>query len=150
MDNNGSQMFASTWYICSWKRNWETKRNDLTVIDFCGRQVQVYGFVPASTLTHSSYKGRTNGVVSTSVFSRNRIWTYSSAKAILFPFHAQWCNVPAKTNGRKNPPQTISIFGYDNRRNAANNTAVISVKGLPLTEIFALAKSRFVIASNTG
>jgi len=40
-------------------------------------------------------------------------------KAILFPFHAQWCNVPMKTNGRKNSPQTISIFGYDNRKSTS-------------------------------
>jgi len=72
-------MFALTWYICcSWKRNWETKRNDLTVKDFCGCQLQVYKFVSTSTLTHSGYEGWTNGIVSTSVFSRNRIRTYSS------------------------------------------------------------------------
>jgi len=35
-------------------------------------------------------------------FQQEQNQNYSSTKAILFPFHAQWCNVPTKTNGQKN------------------------------------------------
>lgn len=116
--NNENQTLPLTWYICrSWKKKLgNEKKWSYHERDFRGRQLQVYRFVRTSALTHPSYEGWTNGVVSTSVFSRNRIRTHSSSGTILFPFHAQGCNVPTKTNGRKNPPQTISIFGYHNRR----------------------------------
>lgn len=105
--------FLNVWHICcNWKKNWGI--NDLTTRETSTTSVWlcIYELTYTQRLRGMD-KWRRQHLRFQQEQNQN---PFFGRGPFSFPFIRRGCNVPTKTNGRKNLPQTISIFGYDNRR----------------------------------